>query len=235
MLSHNSCVIKVEFSVRVEEAKKVAEWVLDLPLSKQSICLNIGSSTGKFRQIDQPHIDSFLIQPLLASGIRIIHCDMKNEIGVDEVGDVFDEEYRKKLKSYNANLLLCCNLLEHLTDPIDFARSCGELIDKGGYCIITVPFSFPYHPDPIDTLFRPKPEEIADMLPGFSVVRSEVLEAGSYYRDLIYSGRPFRNLAYNLLRAFAPFYRTNNWLFFVHRLFWLFRKYKQSVVLLKKD
>ena len=50
--------------------------------------LNIGSSTKHFREIIQPHINNNLIQPLINKGARVIHIDIKDNNGVDIVGDI---------------------------------------------------------------------------------------------------------------------------------------------------
>ena len=62
--------------------------------------------------------------------------------------------------------LLCCNVLEHVRDPGEFARRCGTLVMSGGVLAVTVPRSYPHHSDPIDTLYRPTPEEAAALFPG---------------------------------------------------------------------
>ena len=98
--------------MRPREAETLAKWVLDLGLPAGSVCLNIGSSTKRFREVDQPHIAEKFIAPLEASGLRFIHCDMKQAAGVDEVGDILDPRFRDRLKSYQADLLVCSNLLE---------------------------------------------------------------------------------------------------------------------------
>ena len=61
--------------------------------------------------------------------------------------------------------LLCCNVLEHVRDPGEFARRCAMLVRPGGVIVVTVPRSYPHHADPIDTLYRPTPEEAAALFP----------------------------------------------------------------------
>ena len=212
----------------------MAEWVRGLGLPPGAVCLNIGSSTEAFRTRDQPHIDELLIRPIEAAGIRIIHCDIKAAPGVDEVGDLLDPQFREKLKGYRADLMICSNLLEHLTDPQAFAAACGDLVRPGGYGLITMPLSYPYHADPIDTMLRLKPAQLAAMMPGWEIVRAEELEAGSYAHELRRSGRPVSLLMRHLARAALPFYRPRKWRGLAHRLLWLFRPYRQSMVLLRK-
>jgi hypothetical protein len=220
--------------MRREEAGTLARWVRELKLPRGTVCLNIGSSTKEFRERQQPHITERLIRPLEADGIRFIHCDMKKADGVDEVGDLLDPSFRSSLKRHHASLLVCSNLLEHLTDPQRFADACAELVGDGGFGLFSVPLSYPYHPDPIDTMLRLTPAELAAMLPDWTVVRSGQIEAGNYWRDLRESGSGISRLVRQIGRVAMPFYRPHQWRANASRLSWLFRPYRVSIVLLQK-
>jgi hypothetical protein len=219
--------------MRREEAKALAQWVLELGLPPGTVCLNIGSSTAQFRQVEQPHIHDTFIRPLEEAGLRFVHCDLKDAPGVDEIGSVFDPEFQARLKNYKAGIIVCSNLLEHLEDPKLFARACGNLVETGAVGIFSVPSSYPYHPDPIDTKLRPKPDELAGMLPGWTAVKCTEIEAGSYWEDLRRSGQRWRLLAKQVARAALPFYRPKHWHSIVSRLAWLGRPYRVSMVLMK--
>ena len=212
----------------------MAEWIGSLSLPAGAACLNIGSSTEDFRTRSQPHIEEFLFKPLRESGVRVIHCDMKADPGVDLVGDVLDPGFQQQLRSLDARLLICSNLLEHLTDPKAFVAACASLVAPGGYALFTVPSDYPYHPDPIDTLFRPTPRQLADMFPAWEVVEAEQMACGNYVEDLKKTGRFWQYSARHLLRLAAPFYRPRYWLSAAHRLLWLFRSYKVSMLLVRR-
>ena len=220
--------------MRREEACAIARWMADLNLPEGAVCLNVGSSTGDFRNNVQPHIQQELFGPLAAAGIKVIHCDMKDADGVDEVGDLLDPAFRERLKTYDAQAMICSNLLEHLTDPHTFASACGELVVPGGYGFITVPYSYPYHPDPIDTSLRPSPDELARMLPGWEVIKRDVVAGGNHWQDLKKSGEPWKRLSRQVLRTLMPFYRPSHWPHIAHRLLWLKRPFTSSAVLLRK-
>lgn len=220
--------------MREEEARLMAEWVRSLALPAGSVCLNVGSSTADFRTRVQPHIDRLLIGPIEEAGIRVVHCDMKPAAGVDEVGDLLDPEFRARLQAYRADVLLCSNLLEHLTDPEGFLAACGDLVRPGGYGLVTMPLSYPYHADPIDTMLRLKPDEIAALLPGWEVIHAEDLVVGSHADDMRRHRHPLVTLAKQIGRAAIPFYKYHQWRMIAHRLLWLFRPYRQSMVLLRK-
>lgn len=220
--------------MRPQEAALLKKWILELDLGADATCLNIGSSTKHFREVTQPHLQNDFIRPLEGAGLQFVHCDMKHAEGVDEVGDILDPEFRKSLRKYGAKLLVCSNLLEHLENPALFARACGELVTEGGYGVFSVPSKYPYHPDPIDTLLRLKPDQIADLLPGWTEIRSAEIEAGSYWGDLREQGRPWRKIVRQIGRVALPFYRPGQWRANAGRLSWLFRTYKVSIILLRK-
>lgn len=222
--------------MRPEEAELLARWALELSApSPGDICLNIGSSTRRFREVDQPHITDRLLRPLEDAGICFVHCDLKESDGVDEVGDLLDPDVRDRLRRYNAKLLICSSLLEHLEEPDALVRAFGDLVVEGGYALVSVPSRYPYHTDPIDTMLRPSPDELAAMFPGWSVVRKCELEAGNYWRDLRQKGKPLRRLLRHVARVALPFYRRPTWWANASRLSWLLRPYKVSLVALQNN
>lgn len=220
--------------MRIEEAKEIAEIVRTIGLKPGAKCLNLGSSTRAFRETAQPHILAQLIKPLEADGLRFVHCDMKADDGVDLVGDALDPAFQARLAAENADLLLCCNMLEHLADPMHFVRSFDRFLPPGGYAVLSVPYSYPYHPDPIDTLFRPSPGEIAKMFGGWRMVTGRVVKSSTYLQDLQKQKRPVLQLLIHIGRILAPFYRPQHWFTVSHRILWLFRRYSVSIVVMQK-
>lgn len=220
--------------MRRQESKRIAEIVKALDIPKNAVCLNIGSSTKEFREIKQPHIDKYLFRPLANKGFGIIHCDQKKEEGVDLVGDVLDPKFQKEIGKRQADLLLCCNLLEHLEQPRAFASACAQLIRPGGYMIVTVPLSYPYHPDPIDTMLRLTPSEIGEYFPTLDVIATEILEMSTFLGEM--RERHQGNKAYlrHLAKVLMPLYRSEQWLPNAHRLMWSFRRYKSSLVVFRR-
>lgn len=117
----------------LDEAKLMGESIRGLPLTADSACLNVGSSTRDFRERVQPHIHDEVIRPIERAGARVVHCDLKSADGVDEAGDLLDPAVQARLRTYDADLLICSNLLEHLTAPAIFAKACASLVRPGGY------------------------------------------------------------------------------------------------------
>jgi hypothetical protein len=69
-------------------------------------------------------------------------------------------------------------VLEHVVDRPAFANAITALLPKGGRALVTVPNRFPYHPDPIDTNYRPTPEELRALFPELGARRVELLRCG---------------------------------------------------------
>jgi hypothetical protein len=85
--------------------------------------------------------------------------------------------------------------------------------------VVSVPRSYPYHRDPIDTLFRPTPDEVMALFPaGAERVRAEVIETG-YYWDKV-KKRPWLLLR-PILRAPFPFLGLTKWKRSLGKLYWL--------------
>jgi hypothetical protein len=75
--------------------------------------------------------------------------------------------------------VLCCNLLEHVSDPARICAKLEQLLLQDGYMVVSVPRSFPFHPDPIDTMFRPTPEEIGTLFPHCRMVEGQIIDCGT--------------------------------------------------------
>jgi len=123
--------------------------------------LNLGSSTDHFRRVEQPWVHERLFAPLERRGARVVHADLKMQPGVDIVGDLLDPGGRDELRAVGARSILCSNMLEHVADRDVAIAAIRDLWPPGGHLLVTVPSAFPYHPDPIDTRYRPTPDELA--------------------------------------------------------------------------
>jgi SAM-dependent methyltransferase len=220
--------------MRAEEARRIADLVAGIGLPPGSVCLNVGSSIRHFREVEQPHIHAELIGPLEAAGVRFVHCDLKADDGVDLVGNVLDTEFQQQMADRRADILLCCNILEHLTEPQAFADACANLVRAGGYMVVTVPYSYPYHADPIDTMLRVDPAGLARFFPDWELARGEIVESQTFLQETLAQPGGSAVLIRHLAKVLVPFYRPRRWRTKAHRTLWLFRPYKISVALLRK-
>ena len=138
--------------------EKALQKIKPLPANKQAA--NLGASTAVFRQQVQPHIHSHVVQPLIDAGWQVLHIDIKKEDGVDLIADVTEDLFAERFEN-RFGLTVCTNMLEHVQDIAKVAGNIFKATMHGGYILITVPYKYKKHLDPIDNMFRPAPGEIA--------------------------------------------------------------------------
>lgn len=216
--------------MRVVEADWLREQLLAIGPQAASPVLNIGSSTEAFRTLSKPHIEQRLFAPLRAAGFDIIHVDMKSGKGVDITCRIDDLEAGDILRATGAKTLLCSNMLEHVEDPARVAAICESLLPQGGHLLVTVPRSYPYHPDPIDTMYRPSVDELAALFAGCSLVGSLAINDGTVFADERRKGAlslarfPLHSLWLLFSGLWRPGIAAARW----HRLRWLGREIEVS-------
>lgn len=131
------------------------------PLTNNNKVANLGSSTAYFREVIQPHIHEHIIVTLQNAGWQIINIDLKKEDGVDLVADVTQANFSSLVQV--SALTICTNMLEHVEDINGVVENLKKVTIQGGYILITVPYKYRKHLDPIDNMFRPTPKEIAGL------------------------------------------------------------------------
>jgi hypothetical protein len=215
------------------EARWVGDRLAGFPPEQLSPLLNIGSSTSEFRETVQPWMRRHIFGPLAERGVKVVHLDAREGPGIDIRADLLDDGAYARVAAGRYGALLCCNVLEHVRDPGEFARRCAALVMPGGVIVVTVPRSYPHHGDPIDTLYRPTPEEAARLFPATSVVAGEILDVGeSYLREV--RRRPWLLLRH-LARAPAPFLGIEKWQRSMRKPYWLFNNYQVSAAVLRRE
>ncbi len=186
--------------------------------------LNIGSSTRGFREKDQPWIQDELIGPLEARGVKVIHLDFRDGDGIDIRADMLNDADFERIKALDPKSIFCCNMLEHVLEPKKLADRCRDLVGPGGLIFVTVPHSYPFHRDPIDTLYRPAPAALAQLFGGARLLHGEIIDVGVSFRDEA-KKRPlilFRQFS----RFFIPFLGWAKWKRSMGKLYWLFHNYE---------
>ena len=212
------------------EAGRLCQILLD----QQSVSplLNLGSSTGQFRKVAKPHIQSRLFGPLEESGVQVVHCDLKQADGVDLALDILDPAAIDLLKPYGFRCILLSNLLEHVRDRQQTADRCEDIAGPGGLILVSVPSSFPYHADPIDTGYRPSPRDLAGLFRRSRCLLAEELAGRTYKEQLKLRGSPvWRALVATALWSLIAFARPRSAVSRVHRWFWYSRPYRVSIAL----
>lgn len=157
----------------IEESLWIKETLEKVNISSLREVLDVGSSTKEFRTRIQPYIDKNIFEPLRNQNISIYHLDKKEKEGVDygcDVEEISDEKFGRKF-----DLVICCSLLEHVQKPRELCFLLMNLVKQGGFLLVTVPRTYRYHPDPIDTMFRPSMEELISIFPGMKIIRKKVI------------------------------------------------------------
>ena len=153
------------------------------PAERVSPLVNLGSSDRAYRETLQPWIERELFAPLRARGIAVTHVDRRDGNGIDLKADLTDPGAAARLRRLAPRAVLCNNMLEHVLQPEMVAGNCLEILESGGLAFVTVPYRYPYHRDPIDTMYRPDPGELARLFAGARLVEGLILGAGTCYRD----------------------------------------------------
>lgn len=185
----------------VVEAMWLAEKIAAIPDGSIGPVLNIGSGNLAQRTVRYPEANSLLWGPLAERDVPVLHCDIKDEPGVDIVADLTTSTGRDKIAAVSPGLILCNSLYEHLRDPRPVADAITASLRPGGQLLVTVPHSYPYHADPIDTMFRPSPDVLAEMHPGLEVLDAKLLEASTWRFALGLRPRRIFRDGYNCARS----------------------------------
>ena len=193
--------------------------------------LNIGSSTAKFRTVRQPWIDRELFAPARAAGRAVTHVDLKHADGVDVVADIEDPAAARALAARGCRGVLCTNLLEHVTDVDRTCAALWALVPPGGTLILSGPYRYPLHLDPIDNGFRPSPAELAARFPGAELVTGDVIVDHSFLRYVTLSVPRFFE---EVSRVFTPFWRFGAWTQAMRRWGYVHRRFAASGVVLRR-
>lgn len=221
--------------MRSEESSYMQQILRALPdRSFPSSCVNLGCGNINKLKTQKPWIFTNVFDYLMTQDCRVIHTDVTLWPGVDTQADLMNLESLAFTKTLQKpTLFVLANVLEHIptgqkTNVMDNIFSC---MAPGDYLLVSVPYSYPYHPDPIDTLYRPTSAELIELLP-LDWVHHCVIQAGSFWHDL--SGMSLAKKIRKLLKPLWPFCRPRQYLSNLHRLVFLANPYKVSIAMGKK-
>jgi len=178
-----------------EEALWINEVLRGLDFSEGAEVLDVGSSTRQFRTKTQAYIDELVFKPLRQRGLKITYLDAKPDDGVDLVCDITRSDCLQSNKSFD--LVICCSLLEHVEDREKVCQNLKSFTKDGGFLLVSAPGSYRYHPDPIDTMFRPSLGELKNLFSDMKLVRAETVFVKGKSR--------YANTFKELIRYFIPF------------------------------
>jgi hypothetical protein len=192
--------------------------------------INLGSATESYRTEVQPHIQNHVIMPLHEREVQVIHADLLAGDGVDVVGSIYDGAVFETLLEQKPNAVLCSNVFEHVSDRELLAERLTSLLPEGGILIVSVPYSFPYHPDPIDTYFRPDLDDLRSLFPAFELLQGDIIDCGTLigrYRDSV------KFMMCHIVGSTIPV-PLGRWMRNLHHWLWLTRPYKVSCAVFRK-
>ena len=192
---------------------------------------NLGSGSAAVREAVQPWTEHQLFCPLRARGVEIVHVDMRAGPGVDVRADLTDPADVLRLSGLRPRALLCCSL-EHVAEPDRLARHCLAMLADGGLVFVTMPFSYPHHRDPIDTMYRPTPQQLAGLFAGARLLEGTILGTGRSYRDDVRQ-RPWLLLRH-VARFPVPFLSLEKWRRSMAKLYWIAAEYRIICAILER-
>jgi hypothetical protein len=220
----------------VQEARWFAEAMTEMDDGSIFPMLNIGSHTEEYRRQHQPWIDEYIFGPLRARQRTVKHLDIRSGGGVDIVGDLTNRSFLKELAAMRFKSVFSANLLEHVVNRQEIAAVIASVVPVGGYVFVSCPHTFPFHADPIDTMFRPGIGELAALFPGTVVCRGAIVDCGSFgsYVAARFWGHPGA-LVRTLLRKSSQVRAPDGLGSIRHLLPWTFRRFRETCLVLRKD
>lgn len=183
-----------------EEARWIQSALSGAPIKSESKILEVGASNLEYRTVLQPHIHDFIHKPLLERGCDITFLDRKKDKGVDIELDLCSNSLPDSLFKNTYDLIICCNILEHVIDRGLFINNLLRFSHPGTLLMITVPRVFEKHNDPIDTMYRPTVKELNDFIHSYKnckVIKSDTLVIAD---KTYYIRKAGRRLDYVLMR-----------------------------------
>ena len=182
----------------------------------------------------KPWVDENVFHTLTKGKCRLTHTDLFNFEGIDRTIDLSQTDCLDFTNTMlGTRLFLCANVFEHLTSKTRATaiKAIASALKPKDFLLVTVPQSYPYHPDPIDTMFRPSPEELSALF-DLHWLKTQTIEAGSFSEDL--RGMPLLKRARKLIKPLWVFQSPRNYISNIHRLTFLTRPYRISLVFGRK-
>ena len=218
--------------------REVESYLLGSLLKKHTVeilpksCVNFGCGDVLKLKERSPHIEKNVFSFLNSRGCRVFHSDFQKYSGVDVVCDLTNPKSLQFVETLPApRIILLSNVLEHI--PKGYLKkvvsNLQSIMSKGDHLIVTVPYRYPYHPDPIDNLFRPSSKELTNLFGSdFDWLERKEFDIGSY-KDVFYQMSPRKRIG-RFLRLFWPFQKPKRYFSNMHRLTFLYRSYESSVI-----
>ena len=220
----------------VEESIWIAEKIKEILPEEPFPVLNVGSSTFIYRTQRQPFIQNNIFNLFSDEKKQVIHLYMKEDEGMDLVGDLSDENFRRLVKNLKPKLILCNNILMYLKKNTrkELSKILFEILDENGYLIITNSLVFPLAPDPVEAYYRATPEKMyKSLFANFYLIDQNIAKTEyNFYKFL--KSKP-KLILIKLLRFLMPWYKSKEWWFMMkYYLFDLKKNYSSTCIFHRK-
>ena len=216
--------------MRIEESLKIKSIIRDSQIKNGNYktIINLGCGDIKNFLKSKPYVKKNVFDPLKKQGAVIINVDSYHYPNIDFVLDLtklINFDFLKKTKS--PRLYILANVLEHIPSEkrLVAIKNIYNNMKKNDSIIITVPHQYPYHPCPIDTLYRPLPNDIKKLLPFINWKSLFLVNSGSY-KDEFKKMYLLKKIG-KLLKLFWIFQSPNKYI--NQRSMFLFKKYQISI------
>lgn len=153
--------------------RAISKLEISLPRSAR-VVLDVGSEGETYRTVRQPWNQKFY-DYLQNRGMMVLTMDLEASTKPDFLHDITKPVTAGQFDIYD--LVVATHLLEHIP-----TESFGEVINNletlvapGGHLLVSVPHKYPYHARPIDTMYRPTWEELAQEFSG-RLIHGETFE-----------------------------------------------------------
>ena len=128
-------------------------YLLSKKASRKNLYKNILISFGKIKNEKTKLLNIGSggdIENLITNNFEdIFSVDIDPKRNPNQVIDVCEDHFSQNLK-YKPNLVCCFEVLEHTTNPQKAVNNIYSILDKGDFCLVSVPFNFHIHDEPND-------------------------------------------------------------------------------------
>lgn len=176
----------------LEESLWIREVLGNLEIPSGSRVLDVGSNTRHYRNVIQPYIDQNVFLPLRERGCTIFHLDVFEGEGVDIICNIANPEV--DIVGHvggQYDVVICASTLTEIVDRAFVAQRLAGVVRKGGYLLVTVPFSY-RSSGPEDIRLRLSLQELHTLFSssvrrGLEVLASRVIRIDDKNKYPIYS------------------------------------------------
>jgi hypothetical protein len=219
------------FKVEAIWIAKCLQYVSENLEGASGYVLNLGSSTKRYREVQQPFIDELIFSPM-KDKFNFIHADAKSGSGIDLSGDFCSDLFWRQVNERSYDVVICSNLLTHVLDIDIIINNINRITKRRAYVIITSPFIYPYCSDPHDSKFRPSCQRLASLFTEFALLEAVSVYSADRHIDRLIANK--RHLLSFLANVLLPTKGAKRWVNVVSDVPNVFLRLQTSCVFLAR-